>query len=85
MQLLKKSGVIVLFSFLLACGNSEPPASAQVSAENNAGTAGQTKKSHKPAASPHSIQGMKKVMDDARGVETLLQQGHDKRMQEMNK
>ena len=36
------------------------------------------------APSPYSVQGMKKVMDDAKGVEALLQQRHEKQ-QEMLK
>ena len=36
------------------------------------------------ATSPYSVQGMKKVMDDAKGVEALLQQRHEKQ-QEMLK
>ena len=34
--------------------------------------------------SPHNIQGMKKVMDDARGIEDLLQKRHEDQREEIN-
>ena len=34
--------------------------------------------------SPYSVKGMKKVMDDARGVEQMLQQSHDQRTKALN-
>ena len=33
---------------------------------------------------PYSVRGMKKVMDDARGVEQMLQQSHDQRTKALN-
>lgn len=48
-------------------------------------------KEEKPVASadveqpsPYSVKGMKKVMDDARGVEQMLQQSHDQRTRALN-
>lgn len=35
-------------------------------------------------ANPYSVKGMKKVMDDARGVEEMLQQSHQERQKMMN-
>ena len=35
--------------------------------------------------SPYSVKGMKKVMDDARGVEDLLQQRHEAQHKTLNK
>ena len=34
--------------------------------------------------SPYSVKGMKKVMDDAKGVEQMLQQSHDQRSKALN-
>ena len=36
------------------------------------------------AANPYSVKGMKKVMDDARGVEDLLRKSHEDRQKMMN-
>ena len=33
---------------------------------------------------PYSVKGMKKVMDDAKGVEQMLQQSHDQRSKALN-
>ncbi len=36
------------------------------------------------SANPYSVKGMKKVMDDARGVEDMLQQRHEEQQKMMN-
>jgi Asp/Glu/hydantoin racemase len=74
MSLLKKICVLVCACLLVACGESTP-------AESGASTqAPQVKEASTAKASPHSIQGMKNVMDDARSVEALLQKNsEDKR------
>ncbi len=79
MKILKpvvKSGLVLTAIFLLsACGGNEPPAGkATVVKKPSAGEPG--------AASSHTITGMKKALDDARGVEDILQKhAEDQRKQ----
>ena len=37
-----------------------------------------------PAPSPYSVKGMKKVMDDAKGIESMLQQRHEDQQNMLN-
>lgn len=76
MKLLMKIYVVGLFCLLAACGDTDAPA------ETN--TADAAKPSSNQAASPHTIQGMKNTMDDARGVEDLLQKSADQQRREID-
>jgi len=78
MNLLKKICIAVFIYPIVACGDSDTV--AQVEQE----PAQQVKEVNTVKTSPHNIQGMKKVMDDARGIEDLLQKRHEDQREEIN-
>ena len=78
MNLLKKICIAVFIYPIVACGDSDT--AVQVEQE----PAQQVKEVSTVKTSPHNIQGMKKVMDDARGIEDLLQKRHEDQREEIN-
>ena len=67
--------IAAIVSLLFACGGTDEPATS---------TAAPASPDKAEKSSPHSIGGMKKIMDDAKGVETMLQQNQDRRQKEMD-
>jgi hypothetical protein len=78
MNLLKKICIAVFIYPVVACGDSD--IATQVEQEPVL----QEKEVNTVKTSPHNIQGMKKVMDDARGIEDLLQKRHEDQQKEIN-
>lgn len=78
MNLLKKICIAVFIYPIVACADSDT--AAQVEQE----PAQQAKEVSTVKTGPHNIQGMKKVMDDARGIENLLQKRHEDQREEIN-
>jgi len=74
-----KISVFLIFCLLIACSDSDPATEVK---QTRAG--GITKSANATTASPHSIQGMKKVMDDARNVEDMLQKNADEQRREID-
>jgi len=82
MQLFKKTCVTLLASFLMACGDTEPQTSALVHTGDATAAVTQPKTT---GSNVHNIKNMQKVMEDARGIEAMLQKSHEQRQEELNK
>lgn len=83
MALLKKICIAVFVYSLVACSDSDP-SGTDTAVQDHQETVQQEKETSTGRASPHTIQGMKKVMDDARGVEDLLQKRHEEQRKEID-
>jgi len=83
MDLLKNIYVVVFVYLLVACSDSDP-SGTDTAAQEHQKAVQQEKETSTGRASPHTIQGMKKVMDDARGVEELLQKRHEEQRKEID-
>ena len=68
--------VLWALCLLVACGNTDAPAEAS--------EVEVAKPPAKQKVSPHTIQGMKNVMDDARGVEEAMQRHADEQRREID-
>ncbi len=80
MNLSIKISIFFLFFLLAACSDSN---TATEEKQTRAGDI--TKPANAATVSPHNIQGMKKVMDDARSVEDMLQKNADEQRLEIDK
>ena len=78
MRTLKILSIAVFVYFLGACGDAESPVTESTAAEVQENTLDTGK------PNPHTVRGMKNAMDDAKGVEDLLQQRHDEQRKEID-
>ncbi len=78
MKTLKILIITIVVFFLGACGGSEPPA------PENTTSGTQEKELNRAEPNPHTVRGMKKVMDDAKSVEDMLQQQHEEQRKEID-
>jgi len=76
MRFFIKIYLLGLVCLLAACGDAETP--TEVSATKI------SKPATRQTSSPHTIQGMKNVMDDARGVEDMMQKRADEQRREID-
>ena len=81
MSPLKKISIAMFVYSLVACGDSDlPEPDVTLPAQQQAMQ--QEKVTMK--ANPHTLQGMKNVMEDAKGVENMLQEHEDQRQKKIN-
>lgn len=83
MSLSKKICITMFVLSLVACGNSDQSASDAAAPELQESTQ-QEKELKAMNVNSHTIQGMKGAMDDARGVESMLQQNEEERRKKMD-
>ncbi|MDT8283611.1 MAG: hypothetical protein RQ982_12495 [Gammaproteobacteria bacterium] len=79
MKLSIKIPAFLIFCVLTACSDS-----GTATEEKQTSTEDTIKTDDTITASPHSIQGMKKVMGDARSVEDMLQKNADEQRREID-
>lgn len=76
MQQIFKMPVLLMLCSLVACSDTESQAEIKAADAVTAPV--------KQKASPHTVQGMKNTMDDARGVEDMLQKQADEQRRQID-
>jgi hypothetical protein len=71
-----KIPVLLMMGSLAACGDADTPIEDK--------SAATVKPLVEQKASPHTVQGMKNTMDDARGVEDMLQEHADEQRRQID-
>ena len=79
MKILMITGMTLSLSALISCTDTEQSVTTEKAVSTE-----QEKISNAQQINSHTISGMKKALDDARGVEDLLQQQHEQQRKEID-